>query len=347
MKVGLFDHIAVADRPLSQVYDERVEFHSAVDEAGFYCIHIAEHHCAPICMAPSPSVYLSILARATKQIKLGPLCYLLPLYTPLRMIEEICMLDHLSNGRMETGIGRGVSPFEMNYNNIDHSKSREIFIDAYNCIKAGMSSKTFNYSGEYYSYKDVPMWMEPLQKPWPAFWYGSSNTTGATFAGEEGMHFTANGPTDFAKNNIEAFRVALKKRGGAAQPKPEFEGGAAIGISRHIFVADTDEEAMRIARPACDHHHESINWLRNKHNINEFTARLNVPRAHDLDGMIAEGSTIVGSPSTVLNAIKSQQQVLGNNYLLAYMIFGNLPLKDALRSLELFKTEVMPELDKL
>ncbi len=347
MRVGLFDHIAIGEKPLSKVYDERIAFHAAADEAGFYCVHIAEHHCAPICMVPSPSVYLGIAARATKNIKLGPLCYLLPLYTPLRMIEEICMLDHLSNGRMEIGVGRGVSPFEMNYNNVDHSKSREIFTDAYECIKAGMTSKTLNYAGPYYSYKDVPMWMEPLQKPYPAFWYGSSNTTGATFAGREGMHFTANGPTHFAKNNIEAFRVALRERGGAAQPKPEFSGGAAIGIMRHIVVADTDAEALALAKPACEHHHASINWLRNKHNINEFTARLNVPRAHDLEGMIAEGSTIAGSPETVLNAIREQKDIMGINYLLAYMQFGTLSLKDALRSMELFRDHVMPALADL
>ena len=347
MKVGLFDHVGVGEKPLSTLYDERIEFHAAADEAGFYCLHLAEHHCAPICMVPSPSVYLGIVARATKRMRLGPLCYLLPLYTPLRMIEEISMLDHLSRGRMEVGIGRGVSPFEMGYNNIQHDKTREIFIDAYRCIVEGLTSETLNYKGEHYTYTNVPMSIRPLQQPTPAFWYGSSNATGSTFAGEEGMHFTANGPTAFAKANIDAYRTALKKRGGPAQPKPEFKDGAAIGILRNIVVADTDAEAMRIAKPACEAHHESLNWLRNKHNINEFTARLNVPRAHDLAGMIAEGSTIAGSPQTVLKAIKQQVDELGINYLLAYMQFGTLSLPDSLRSLELFRSEIMPELAKL
>ena len=257
------------------------------------------------------------------------------------------MLDHMSNGRFECGVGRGVSPFELGYHNVDHSKSREIFTDAYMCIREGLSHDTLNYSGPYYTYKDVPVELRPLQAPWPAFWYGSSNTTGATWAGEQGMHFAANGPTAFAKVNIDAFRVALQKRGGAEQPKAEFAGGCAIGALRNIVVADTDAEAMRIARPAAKMHLESLNHLRAKHGITEHTSRLNVPRAATLEGQIEEGTYIVGSPDTVTKAIEKQVEVLGLNYLMAYLIFGDMSLGDALRSMRLFSTEVMPKIARL
>ena len=145
--------------------------------------------------------------------------YLLPLYSPLRLIEEICMLDHLSYGRLEVGVGRGVSPFELNYHKIAHEDSREIFEDAYACLKAGLAGDTFSYAGKYFNYKDVPMPLRPLQQPSPAFWYGSSNTVGSTFAGEQGLHFSTNGPIARAKVNIDAYRTALAKRGerGAAE----------------------------------------------------------------------------------------------------------------------------------
>ena len=65
-------------------------------------------------------------------MRIGPLVYLLPLYSPLRLIEEICMLDHLSHGRLDVGVGRGVSPFELKYHKVEHDESREIFIDAFN-----------------------------------------------------------------------------------------------------------------------------------------------------------------------------------------------------------------------
>lgn len=346
MKVGLFDHIGRGGKPLSQLFDERLEFYSAADRYGFYCMHLAEHHCSPVNMAPSPSLFLAALARCTKSMRLGPLCYLLTLYSPLRILEEISMLDHLSHGRMEVGVGRGVSPFELGYHNVDHSRSRDMFIDAYECLRKGMVSDYLNYEGEFYNYKEAPIELRPYQTP-PAFWYGSSNTVGATWAGERGMHFTANGPTEFAKTNISAFKEALARRGGPEVHKPEFSGGAAIGALRQIVVAETDEKARAIAAPASLKHHEEINWLRNKHGVNELTARLNVPRAHSFEGMIAEGTVIAGSPDTVLSQIKRQTEILGTNYVLGYMMFGDMALEDALNSIALFHHEVMPEIEKM
>jgi alkanesulfonate monooxygenase SsuD/methylene tetrahydromethanopterin reductase-like flavin-dependent oxidoreductase (luciferase family) len=193
----------------------------------------------------------------------------------------------------------------------------------------------------------VPLPLRPLQQPHPAFWYGSSNAIGSTFAGEEGMHFVSLGPTDFAKKNIDAFRVALTKRGGAALPKAEFRGGAAIGVLRNIVVADTDAEARRIAGPAIAHHVSLLNWLRDHHGATDLTARLNVPRPATLDHALADGSVIAGAPDTVVAAIERQTAELGINYLLAYLFFGKMTLPEALRSLELMRTEVMPRIAHL
>ena len=135
MKVGLFDHVEAADRPLSTLFDERLTFAQAADEAGIYCLHVAEHHATPLNLIPVPGVYLGAVARLTRRIRFGPLVYLLPLYSPLRLIEEICILDHLSHGRLEVGVGRGVSPYELGYHKVDHDKSRDIFIEAFDCTE--------------------------------------------------------------------------------------------------------------------------------------------------------------------------------------------------------------------
>ena len=209
MKVGIFDHVERADRPIATTLDERLKFATAADEAGIWGIHIAEHHATPLNLVPVPGLYLAALARATKRVRLGPLVYLLPLYSPLRLAEEIAILDQLSNGRLEIGVGRGVSPFELGYHKVAHADSRDIFIDAYNCLIAALTNDPFSYDGKHYTYKDVPMPLRPLQQPMPPFWYGSSNTTGAAWSGEHGMHFVANGPTDYAKVNIDAYKEAL------------------------------------------------------------------------------------------------------------------------------------------
>jgi alkanesulfonate monooxygenase SsuD/methylene tetrahydromethanopterin reductase-like flavin-dependent oxidoreductase (luciferase family) len=347
MKFGLFDHVEMADRPIATTFNERLTFAQAADEAGFYCLHLAEHHCTPLNMVPVPGVYMGALARLTKRMRIGPLCYLLPLYSPLRLCEEISMLDHLSNGRLEIGIGRGVSPFELNFHKVDHADSRNIFFDAYACLVEGLTHDTLTYEGKYFTYKDVPMALRPLQAPHPAFWYGSSNEIGATWAGEQGMHFVANGGTQQARTNIAAFRTALEKRGSAAQPKAGFKGGAVIGALRHIYVADTDAEADRIMKPAFEHHLRSLNWLRDKHGSSEFTTRLNVHRGVTYEACVDNGMVISGSPETVRRKITDQVGELGLNYLLSYLFFGSLSAAEAHRSLQLFSTEVMPQLADL
>ena len=118
---------------------------------------------------------------------------------------------------LDIGVGRGVSPFELGYHNVDHSKSRDMFIDAYDCVREGMKADFLTYEGEFYTYKEAPIELHPFQSP-PPFWYGSSNTVGATWAGEHGMHFTANGPTAFAGKNIDAYKEALAKWNAAINP---------------------------------------------------------------------------------------------------------------------------------
>lgn len=344
MKFGLFDHIDRNDRPLATQFDERLRFIAEADEAGFYCYHVAEHHSSPLNSVPVPGVYLGAIARATKRMHLGPLVYLLPLYSPLRLVEEICILDHLSNGRLEVGVGRGVSPFELVHHKIKHEESRDIFIDAFDCISTGLGSDRLTYSGKYYTFKNVPMPLRPLQTPHPAFWYGSSNTTGSTWAGERGLHFVTNGATSRAHDNIAAYKEALAKRGGPAQPKGEFPGGAAIGVSRQIVVADTDEAARRIAEPAFTHYHSNLTYLWRLNVGDELVVRQSVPIAATLQDAEREGTVIVGAPATVRDKLAEQGAELGINYMVAYMMFGTMSLADALRSLALFRSEVMPAL---
>jgi alkanesulfonate monooxygenase SsuD/methylene tetrahydromethanopterin reductase-like flavin-dependent oxidoreductase (luciferase family) len=280
-------------------------------------------------------------------MRLGPLVYLLPLYSPLRLIEEICMLDHLSYGRLEVGVGRGISPFELKYHKVEHEESRDIFIDAFNCVSAGLVTDSLSYSGPHYKYENVPIALRPLQRPHPAFWYGSSNTIGSTWAGEHGLHFVTLGPMATAKPNIDAFRAAFAKRGRAAQPKAEFPGGVAIGVQRHVFVADTEAEAERFAKPAMELHLAQLNWLRVKHNATGLTTRLNVPRGANFEECVADGTVIYGTPDTVTAEIERQVTALGVNYLLTYLFLGNMALADALRSLALFSSEVMPRIARL
>jgi alkanesulfonate monooxygenase SsuD/methylene tetrahydromethanopterin reductase-like flavin-dependent oxidoreductase (luciferase family) len=257
------------------------------------------------------------------------------------------MLDHLSHGRLDVGVGRGVSPYELKYHKVEHDRSRDIFIDAFKCVRAGLTTDRLCYESENYTYKDVPIELRPLQEPHPPFWYGSSNEIGSTWAGEQGLHFVTLGPMATAKANIATYKAALQKRGGPLHPKPEFPGGAAIGVQRHIFVADTEAEAHRFAKPAMDQHLAHLNWLRVKHGETGLTSRLNVPRGANFEACVEDRTVIAGSPATVRAELERQARELGINYLLTYLFLGTMSLAEAMRSLDLFRSEVMPHLVKL
>src|SRR5262249_15441460 len=96
LEFGIFDHLDRNALPLSDYYEQRLKVIEAFDRAGFYAYHVAEHHFTPLGMAPSPSVFLSAIAQRTKRLRFGTFVYALPIHHPLRMLEEICMLDHMS-----------------------------------------------------------------------------------------------------------------------------------------------------------------------------------------------------------------------------------------------------------
>ena len=165
MEFGVFDHLDRSPLPLADYYDARLAVVEAIDRAGFYAYHLAEHHSTPIGMAPSPSVFLSAVAQRTKSLRFGPMIYALPLYHPLRMIEEICMLDQMSGGRLDVGFGRGASPIELQLYGQDPDKAREIYDEALAVVLKGLTEKSVSFKGKHFSYDNVPMEIAPARSP--------------------------------------------------------------------------------------------------------------------------------------------------------------------------------------
>ena len=119
LEFGIFDHVDRHDQPLTAFYEDRLKLMEAYDRAGIYGYHCAEHHSTPLGMAPSPSVYLAAIGQRTKRLRFGPLVYTLALYHPLRLAEEICMLDQMSRGRLQLGLGAGAVWIEQQIYGVD------------------------------------------------------------------------------------------------------------------------------------------------------------------------------------------------------------------------------------
>jgi alkanesulfonate monooxygenase SsuD/methylene tetrahydromethanopterin reductase-like flavin-dependent oxidoreductase (luciferase family) len=202
---GLFDWIDRGTAPLHQLYAERLQLLEAADAAGFFGYHLAEHHATPLGMAPSPALFLTAAAQCTRRIRLGPLVYLLPLYNPLRLIEEVCMLDHLSGGRLELGVGRGVTPYELGYFGVDAAGSRAIFTEALAVLVAGLTHERLTFTGQHYQYHDVPMELHPLQQPYPPLWYPTHNPESVVYAARHGYHFVSLGPAAHVRQHVDMY----------------------------------------------------------------------------------------------------------------------------------------------
>lgn len=206
IEFGLFDWIDRSTAPLHQLYKERLQLLADADQAGFFCYHLAEHHATPLGMAPSPALFLAAATQRTQRIRLGPLVYLLPLYDPLRLVEEVCMLDQLCEGRLELGVGRGVSPYELSYFGVDPAGTRAQFHETLSILIAGMTSARLNSNGAHYQYTDVPMELRPFQCPYPPLWYPTHNPESVQYAAQQGYNYVGLGPAAAVKEHIDAYR---------------------------------------------------------------------------------------------------------------------------------------------
>ena len=227
MDFGVFDHLDRASLPLRDYYEARLKLIEAYDRAGFHAYHLAEHHATPLGMAPSPSVFLAAAAQRTKKLRLGTMVYALPLHHPLRLVEEICMLDHLSGGRIDMGFGRGSSPIELEYYGQDPEDAPRVYAEALEVVLRGFQEKTLTAATRTHSFNDVPMELAPLQQPHPPLWYGVHSPESAERAARMGSNIACNEPAEASAALHRALLVGLARAPG--RPR------AAAESRRHAF----------------------------------------------------------------------------------------------------------------
>ena len=331
MKFGVFDHMDDAGVPLAQLYADRLELVEAYDRSGIYGYHVAEHHSTPLGCAASPGLLLAALTQRTTSLRFGPLVYLLPFYHPLRLIEEICMLDQMSGGRLELGIGRGVSPFETRAYGLDFAQTGEIYHEAFQLILKGLASDELTFEGKHYQFHKVPMILRPLQRPHPPLWYGITIPENADWPAANDVNIVTIALRPTVRMILDRYRAERARLGKAHHPF--------MGVARHLVVADSDEAALAIARRAYPRWRGNFRWLFARHGAEPRIATLYPPT---FDELAAIDNAVAGSPRTVRDFIAAEIEATGSNYFVSWLAFGDMTLKESLRSLELFAREVMP-----
>lgn len=341
MQFGLFDHLDHKPEAPARTLTDRIEFIRQAEAGGFRAYHLAEHHGTPLGMASSPSVFLAAVAQATSRLRLGPLVYLLPLYDPLRLLGEIALLDQLSNGRLEVGVGRAISPIELAFYGVGDDIAQARTAEALAVLRAGLGAERLTFHGRFFHYDDVPLPLAPLQKPLP-FWSASMSVEGLTEAARAGMHTAALGNVEMIHSAVSTYREAFARL--AHDPLRQQFGVAAPlnGMYRMVLVVASDAEAERLARPSY------LNWFSKL--IKLWRERgIEAPLIGSLDNFEtarAVGMLVCGSPARVADELAAQIDATGVNYVIAQMAYGDLAHRDEMASLDLFVEQVMPALRK-
>ena len=367
LQFGVFDHIEpVPGLSLEQIYQKRLIQLQKLDEAGFYSYHLAEHHTPAVhSLAPSQNVFLAAVSQHTTQLHFGPCVYVLPLHHPIRLIEEICMLDNLSGGRMEIGVGRGGvleaffwgqdSDVEVNYAR---------FLETLAIVREGLTQEELNYHGEFYDFDALPMRLSPKQSPHPPLWYMRNIATSAAL----GMNALLDVPLWEFGPYVDRFRELWEERHGSPETKSQ-GGEPKIGLIMHMLLADTEAEAVAQAAPAWETYRWNLGSPRRleaeKRGLDQFlgsntgmrpsaapsrevrrdprpqTSKIQQANESRQNPGGLSATCIAGTPESMREYLDEYMES-GANYFVCSFQWGDLTHEQAMRSIELFTTEVMP-----
>jgi alkanesulfonate monooxygenase SsuD/methylene tetrahydromethanopterin reductase-like flavin-dependent oxidoreductase (luciferase family) len=332
-------------------------YHRYLDELeyaetlGFDGIAVNEHHQSSYGLMPAPNIMAAALSRRTSRAQIMILGNAIGIREhPLRVAEEIAMLDHLSNGRIVSGFVRGIG-FEYFSHGINPTHSRDRFNEAHDLIvKAWTSDEVFEWISPHYHFRYVNIWPRPLQEPHPPIYIpGSGSTETMRFCAEHRYaYMSVFAPTRVIKSWFDGYRIAAEELGYTPEPEK-------IVFSIPIYVAENDDLAHAEAR-------QHVSWL--------FHKGLKVPMelymppgymslgslrgllmtghkgwAHlTYDDIVEQSYAIVGSPDTVGERLIQLADELRFGSLNAMLAIGDMPHYRTVKSMELFATQVMPML---
>ena len=338
----------------SRLYHRYLDELECADRLGFDGVAVNEHHQSAYGLMPSPNIMAAALARRTERARIMVLGNAIGIRgNPLRVAEEIAMLDHLSNGRVVSGFVRGIG-WEYFAHSVDPTRSRDRFNEAHNLIiKAWTSDEVFGWTGRNYEYRYVNLWPRPLQEPHPPVCIpGSGSTETMKWVAEHRYtYMSVYAPSRVVRRWFDGYRAAAAALGYVPEPEK-------IAFSVPIYVADTDERAHREAR-------RHVEWVFHKGLkrdreisfppgfLSQSSMRgllaSGMKAHHELtyEEMLAEGYAVVGSPSSVTARLRELHGELGFGQIIGLFVLGGMTHEQAVTSMELFAADVMPALRPL
>ena len=328
----------------SRIYGEAVEQVQYAEEMGFESVWIAEHHSSRYGIFPSLMPIVTYLAARTKTIRIGTGVSVLPLHNPIFMAEESAMMDILSDGRLEFGVGRGSADYEYGNFEIDFASRDARFKEALDIILGLWTTPKFTYRGEHYRVKDVTLSPSPLQRPHPPVFVAVSRTAASVdVAVSRDLPILTSFSTPEV-DNIGLFSL-YEERCVAAGKAPNIDR---MPYFRFVYLSEDEKEAREYPR-------ESLTWVRDLggyrrtlshgEEINVDLDHWRRTRQEDPPSYESELETTAyfGTPDECVRRIRRLQKEHNIGYFGASMSFGSMEHSKVMRSIELFANEVMPK----
>jgi alkanesulfonate monooxygenase SsuD/methylene tetrahydromethanopterin reductase-like flavin-dependent oxidoreductase (luciferase family) len=341
----------------ADLYESYINHLVSAEALGFDVIAVNEHHQTAYGLMPAPNLIASTLIARTKHVKVAVIGRALPLVSnPVNIAEEYAMLDVMSRGRIIAGMVRGIGA-EYHSTGVNPAHSHDRFHEAHDLIvQAWTKPGPFEFEGDHYRFRYVNLWPRPYQTPHPPIWIPSQGSTEtvvwASHPDRKYPFLVTFAPEQSVVRYLGAYRDQARKYG--YEPAPEQMGWAAP-----IYVAETDEQAKaEAAKPAetLFNNFLPMPWemLLPAGYTSNASLRMHMkmrgatlgskPTAQTIDGLMAIGTVVVGSPATVRARIEKMREQTGLGNLVCMMQFGTMSDAHAKKSMELFASEVMPKL---
>ena len=327
-----------------QAFEELLAQIELTERLGFDEAWFAEHHHSDYGMLASPNLIIAALARRTERLRFGNLVNALPLHDPMRLAEECAMLDIVTGGRLNIGLGRGVPKDDMKHR-LDRETAQARFEEGIEILMRAWTGETFSYSGKAWGYEEISCRPQPLQKPHPPIYYGASSPDSPAMVARNGWNLAlSRQPLANCTKAIESYRAERGKHSNLSGK------GDAIMV-RDIYVADTDEQAWQEAVPELTRFWQlaTENFWRGDDlsgdDLVKFTERyVYYPGGLTVKRLDEWGTSLIGSPDTVAKKARAMIATAKPDSLVGMFSFGGLKHEQVMHSLELFGSKVIPAL---
>lgn len=331
-----------------EIINDALEELIYAEELGFDSVWLAEHHFSEYGVLGNPLVFASTLAAKTKRIRIGTAVMILPFYNPLRLAEDAALVDILSNGRLDLGIGRGYQPIEFQGFGIDQSESKARFNESVEIIKQAWTEEEVNYNGQFFNIENIKVYPKPIQKPHIPLHYAAVSPGTYKEMGEKGRPILTSPnfiPMDIIKKNFDIYKSSLKENG--YDPK-DYK----FPLMQQVHVAKTSREAKETAVRNSKQYYDLLASLlpgaEGKEVVDEYKFYEKVQKntaAISLEEVERNGGNF-GSPQEVIERLKFSEEEVGVNQYICWFNFGQIGHKKTMETMELFAKEVMPAFKK-